>query len=632
MRTLNSLKNDLRHIAEQHYHNSNQFTKHLVIKKKNKRAFKLPDNNPQIDFKNKYILNNLAFNVISNTAKANNMYPFFLTLTLDSPYHMFKTIKNSKGMIFNDKFKFKDTKNPFKFVKDGYKELNTVWRDIYHNFSITIDNKVVKLETKFIKVFEIHKNLTPHLHAVIWIESQEHKELFISHVHKLLSSNENLGRFDLRDLNTHLLFNYKNISSNEITESYQKHNLRKKNKVNIKDFKAPVENITAYLLKYISKGFNQDVDKKGGKKGGKGDLMLLKGWLKQNNIRPFSHSKLETVSKEVFKKVWSNLDKKVKEQLLKETKEDKNILEVLEEKLLIEKSLTYQEDNHRKDKFINNPQNSQLQFWLHKERYQRVRRTLKEDYEKELEELYYREQTKEIERGDRKRLDYSFRKFKRKHIKELIRKKDFKNIIEEQTYSYRLLNYKAYSERYLIFQKSYIEVGSEKLAPFDYKQSINLSDLNPNFTFFEDCIIPTHSKTQKDIKKELNIIKELAEIEKGDRKLLIKTQIGTKILIIDTKMKVSDGFEKAHITASTHLAFSRTREKAPAKKQLSFDDEKERELKSKFKSDTSYQLHLALKKLKSNESEENIYILKEEKHNPKDFFTKNLHFYRNFCC
>jgi hypothetical protein len=104
------------------------------------------------------------FNYIHYLSLKLKYIPVFITLTLPSSYHQFKTTKNQKKLKRNKRYKGYT-------IEDGYKKLQEIFRDLYNNFSVKRSGKAVKIKKHFIRVIEPHKDYTPHLHAVLYIPS-----------------------------------------------------------------------------------------------------------------------------------------------------------------------------------------------------------------------------------------------------------------------------------------------------------------------------------------------------------------------------------------------------------------------------------------------------------------------------
>lgn len=164
----------------------------------------------------------------------------FVTLTLPSSYHRY----SSHTKRYNPNFDSSNT------IKKGYQLLNDSFREIYKNF---------RVNRKFEKVFysrvvEPHKDLTAHLHSIIYVKKEFLNNL-INHIKNIIKKNV-LGRHDLEVV--------KNIKRS-----------------------------TAYLLKYVKKNTNPKTEK---------DFHFFNGWKKRYGIRVFTQSSL-SLEKYIFQKV-----------------------------------------------------------------------------------------------------------------------------------------------------------------------------------------------------------------------------------------------------------------------------------------------------------------------------------------
>lgn len=169
----------------------------------------------------------------------------FLTLTLPSEFHQFsKTTKR-----YNHKYNKENT------IENGYKLLNSSFRDIYKNFRVNREFKKVY----YSKVFEPHKNFTPHLHSILYVKS-EFKENLIQHIKNTIKKNK-LGK------------------SFEIEE--------------IKD----LSRSSSYLLKYIRKNTNVDDSE---------SFRIFNGWKKSHKIRIFTCSILSGLERFLYRKLKNN--------------------------------------------------------------------------------------------------------------------------------------------------------------------------------------------------------------------------------------------------------------------------------------------------------------------------------------
>lgn len=204
-------------------------------------------------------------NALVALAKHENLIPLFLTLTLPSKYHPFKTLKNGK-IIPNKNYKFEKLENA---IIEGYQELKNIYRTFY---------KRVKNNSKnlyFIKVTECHKSLIPHMHVMLFVESNQintTKKLFF----KVCKENK--------------------LQRVEFDESLMTEN---------------INNAVGYIMKYILKTLNSN------------DEFFNRwqdGWRKKHKIRACELSNLP-ISIEVYKKLYYNLAKEEKENIQKEIEE-----------------------------------------------------------------------------------------------------------------------------------------------------------------------------------------------------------------------------------------------------------------------------------------------------------------------
>lgn len=169
----------------------------------------------------------------------------FLTLTLPSSFHKF----SKKTKRYNKNYNENDT------IENGYKKLNTTFRDIYKDFKV--NRKFVKVY--YSKIFEPHSNFTPHLHSILYVKS-EFKDNLIQHIKKQILKNE-LGK------------------SFEIEE--------------IKD----LSRSSSYLLKYVRKNTKVEDEE---------TFRIFNGWKKAHKIRVFTCSILNGLERFLYKKIKNN--------------------------------------------------------------------------------------------------------------------------------------------------------------------------------------------------------------------------------------------------------------------------------------------------------------------------------------
>ena len=216
------------------------------------------------DFKQKEYVKTIEqkVNALVSIAIEQNLNPIFITLTVPSKFHPFKTLKNGVNV----------TNKNYKFVKlddaivEAYEELKTIYRTFYKRLKNCSKN------IYYIKITEPHKSLIPHMHILIFVEN-EHlsntKKLFIK-IYK---------EFKLQRVDYDESILYDNLN-----------------------------NAVGYIMKYVLKTLNSDNEF---------FKRWLDGWRKKYKIRACEMSNLP-ISVEVYKKLYYNLPKDLKESLQKE--------------------------------------------------------------------------------------------------------------------------------------------------------------------------------------------------------------------------------------------------------------------------------------------------------------------------
>jgi len=176
----------------------------------------------------------------------------FLTLTLPPRYH--SHIKKNKNIRYG-----------INTMAEGYKILNDAQRQIQKTFA------KYKINYKFIKVVEPHKDFTPHEHIQYWVDK---KELAIKIIENIVKNR---------------------IAQDLLGEQYDLVDLKREEGKNVSGY------ITKYMTKLISDlGENSDL------------LHKFDGWKRMNRIRMFSNSNT-TLPKSIYNTLVSvvpdNIDK-----------------------------------------------------------------------------------------------------------------------------------------------------------------------------------------------------------------------------------------------------------------------------------------------------------------------------------
>ena len=177
------------------------------------------DYNHNWEERQRYLYFTFKIDRLNNVCLKEKRIPIFLTITLPSVYHTKGKRKNIKyGSIS---------------IRDGYLQLNYIFRNIIKNFKV--DSNYQQL--KYVKVIEPHKDFTPHLHSIIWVKEE--------HLNKLLNYlNRIFRRFDLEQTDMKIL--------------------------------DKADYATVYLLKYVQKGLKD---------------LAIRGWAQYWKIRQYTMSR-----------------------------------------------------------------------------------------------------------------------------------------------------------------------------------------------------------------------------------------------------------------------------------------------------------------------------------------------------
>ena len=216
------------------------------------------------DFKQKEYVKTIEqkVNALVSISIEQNLNPIFITLTVPSKFHPFKTLKNGVNV----------TNKNYKFVKlddaivEAYEELKTIYRTFYKRLKNCSKN------IYYIKITEPHKSLIPHMHILIFVENEH-----LSNTKKLFIKIYKEYKLQRVDYDESIL--YDNLN-----------------------------NAVGYIMKYVLKTLNSDNEF---------FKRWLDGWRKKYKIRACEMSNLP-ISVEVYKKLYYNLPKDLKESLQKE--------------------------------------------------------------------------------------------------------------------------------------------------------------------------------------------------------------------------------------------------------------------------------------------------------------------------
>ena len=201
-------------------------------------------------------------NALVSLAITQNLKPIFITLTVPSEFHPFKTIKNGVNVL-NKNYKFIKLDDS---IIEAYQKLKTIYRTFYKRL------KNYNKNIYYIKIIEPHKSLIPHMHILLFVEKEQQqntKKLFLK-----IYKEYKLQRVDY-------------------DESILNDNLK---------------NAVGYIMKYVLKTLNSNDEF---------FKRWIDGWRKKYKIRACEMSNLP-ISIEIYKKIYYNLPSELKLSIKKE--------------------------------------------------------------------------------------------------------------------------------------------------------------------------------------------------------------------------------------------------------------------------------------------------------------------------
>ncbi|MCG3684120.1 replication endonuclease [Aliarcobacter butzleri] len=217
--------------------------------------------NVEYDFEKKYkeyskIAEQRAL-TIQELAKRKEFCSVFITLTLPSKYHPFKSIATKRGRLYveeNKEFAFSSIKEA---VSNGYQELNSIYQIFYKRVK-----NYTKNDLYYIKAIENHQTTIPHLHLVLYfpLECFDMVKATFSRVVEFFK----LNRIDFEEVS----------------------------------FKENINYASKYLLKYIIKDLNNSNDTL--------KARTLDGWKRYHKIRVLTSSLLP-LNVMVYKKIYKSV-------------------------------------------------------------------------------------------------------------------------------------------------------------------------------------------------------------------------------------------------------------------------------------------------------------------------------------
>lgn len=192
---------------------------------------------------------------IQELSKRKGYCSVFITLTLPSPYHPFRSIATPKGRLYvedNKDFGFSTIKDAISY---GYQELNKIYQKFYKRLK-----SYVKNDLYYLKSVENNSVMIPHIHLVLYFPVD--KLDFVKAVFKRVVEHFKLDRTDLEEV----------------------------------AFKDNINYASKYLLKYIIKDLNNGADIF--------KARVLDGWKRYHKIRVLTSSLLP-LNVMVYKKIYT---------------------------------------------------------------------------------------------------------------------------------------------------------------------------------------------------------------------------------------------------------------------------------------------------------------------------------------
>ena len=194
---------------------------------------------------------------IQELAKRKEFCSVFITLTLPSHFHPFRSISTPKGRLYveeNKDFAFSSIKEA---VSCGYQELNNIYQTFYKRVK-----NYVKDDLYYVKAIENHQTSIPHLHLVLYFPLEMFD--FVKGVFKRVVEHFELDRIDFEEVS----------------------------------FKENINYASKYLLKYIIKDLNNSSDIL--------KARILDGWKRYHKIRVLTTSQLP-LNVMVYKKIYKSV-------------------------------------------------------------------------------------------------------------------------------------------------------------------------------------------------------------------------------------------------------------------------------------------------------------------------------------
>ena len=133
-------------------------------------------------------------NTLNAEAKEKDLKPIFMTLTLPSEYHKYKTDKKTKALISNSKYNWLTPRESVKILTEMFAKL----RQDRSLKELTKDERI------YFRVNEPHKNGTPHTHILLFVP--EHRiNRVVTAFKRLFDINANDIQTDIRNATSYVM-------------------------------------------------------------------------------------------------------------------------------------------------------------------------------------------------------------------------------------------------------------------------------------------------------------------------------------------------------------------------------------------------------------------------------------------
>lgn len=268
---------------------------------------------------------------IETLSKEKNLVPVFVTLTLPSSYHPFQSIE------YNGKRLYTGLNKEFRFdfislaISEGYQFLNEIYRIFYKRIKAKVQ------EMLFIKVFELHKTLIPHLHTLFYIDKSEIR----------------IFRKCFAKICVEFNLNETEISFEEIDDDTSSNQMR-----------TGINRASLYMMKYITKNLNDNRDIY--------EARVIDGIKREHKIRMVTMSNLP-LSLSDYRVIYHNLGEENKEKLLVEAKKsESNLFTYLLKNIYQATVLSDTDSNSKRLKQYGKIEKSRVQFFKVKTRIEKL--------------------------------------------------------------------------------------------------------------------------------------------------------------------------------------------------------------------------------------------------------------------